>query len=256
MPQSEAESGSAFIISQKGANSSRRPLEVHHLSHDLRGPLNSVLGFAELLLEGVEGPLNEHQEADITAIYHSAKNLLRLINTLVDLSKLEADRLKFEFGAVDLNQVIQNILNFDFGSNKPGQVKLVANLPEEGLLLRGDRDRVEQMIMSFVLFGFKRQRTGQTRLETAHSKQEGVVKVHLNSLTLSQEQLDELFELVVHVDPAGRSELGVGGLELPLTRALAQKHHGRVWVESNQDSGTTFCLSLPVYDQVNSAQEK
>lgn len=254
MPQSEAGSGNAFVISQKGTNSSRRPLEVYHLSHDLRGPLNSVLGFAELLLEGVEGPLNEHQEADVTAIYQSAQNLLRLINTLVDLSKLEADRLRFDFGMVELNQTIQNILNFDFGSNKPGQVELVADLPEEGPQLRGDRDRIEQMIMSFVLFGFKRQRTGQIRLEIAHNEREGVIKVHLNSLTLSPEQLDELFELVVHVDPAGRSELGAGGLALPLTHALAQKHNGRVWVESDPDTGTTFCLSLPVYDQVDSKE--
>ena len=148
MASSDSAPKKQFVLSPQMSDPSRQPLEVYHLSHDLRGPLNSILGFSELLLEGIEGPLTEYQEADITAVYQSAQNLLSLINNLVDVSKLEAGRLKLDFGAVDVEGVVQNILSFDFGPNKPEQVELISTITEALPPVRGDRDRVEQMIMS------------------------------------------------------------------------------------------------------------
>src|SRR6185503_13419133 len=121
MTEATPASHHSFALQKKVADPSQQPLEVYHLSHDLRGPLNSILGFAELLLEGIEGPLNETQQADMTAIYQSAQNLLYLINTLVDLSKLEANHLIFDFKSVDLNQIIEGMVTSDFGAVKPEQ---------------------------------------------------------------------------------------------------------------------------------------
>ena len=72
----ETGSDKSFLLQKQAGNSSRQPLEVYHLSHDLRGPLNSILGFAELLVEGIEGPLNDVQIEDISAIHQSAQTLL------------------------------------------------------------------------------------------------------------------------------------------------------------------------------------
>lgn len=251
MTESGSELQKSFGLQQQTTDTSWQPLEVYHLSHDLRGPLNSILGFAELLLEGIEGPLNEHQEADIAAIYQSAQNLLRLISNVVDLSKLEANRLNFEFQTVDLSQIIQNIVTFDFGTNKPEQVELVAKVPDTLPPLWGDHHRIEQMIMSLVRFGFQRKKTGQVTITAKSDGQETTVQVGIEGLTLPAEQVAELFELIVHVDAAGRSHLGQGGLELPLTQRLAEKHNGRVWVESDGDTGTIFYLRLPVHNVTN-----
>ncbi len=249
MSVTDAESKNSFLVSKKPANSSFQPLEVYHLSHDLRGPLNSILGFSELLLEGVEGPLNENQEADIGAINQSAQNLLRLINNLVDLSKLEADCLNFEFVAVEVNKVVQKILADDFGASKPEQLELAANLPKAEPVVSGDRDRVEQMVMSLVRFGFKMQKTGQIVITVAVEEAAGevIIQVRLAETRLEPEQLAGLFELGVQVDETGRSKLGLGGLELPLARGLAEKHGGRLWAESIADQGLAFYLGLPVY---------
>lgn len=95
-------------LQKHASDPARQPLEIYHLSHDLRGPLNSILGFAELLLEEIEGPLNETQHADVSAIYQSAQNLLHLINMMVDLSKLEANRLKLDFKAVNLAEAVKD----------------------------------------------------------------------------------------------------------------------------------------------------
>ena len=239
----------SFVVSEKMSDPSRQPLEVYHLSHDLRGPLNSILGFSELLLEGIEGPLTEYQEADITAIYQSAQNLLRLINELVDVSKLDAGRLKFDFGVVDVEAAIRNILSFDFGPNKPEKVELVSSVTEALPPVRGNQDRVEQMIMNLVRFGFKRVKSGQIVIKAESKDKMVIIQVILGGVELSREEMSELFKLVVHVDSAGRSELGPGGLALPLAQGLAELHQGEVWVERDELNGTTFYVQLPVSEQ-------
>jgi signal transduction histidine kinase len=245
MSGSASEPKKSFVVSPQITGSSQQPLELYHLSHDLRGPLNSVLGFCELLLEGLEGPLNENQETDIAAIYQSAQNLLQLISSLVDLSKLEAGRLNFDTSNVDLGPVLQKIMDFDFGTNKPEQVELIAHVPDGLPPLSGDRGRIEQMIMNLVRFAFRRKNTGQVVLSADSDEQTVTIQVDIDQLDLSSTQLAELFELAVHTDAAGRSELGLGGLELPLVRALAEAHQGQVWAESAAGTSTTLYLKLP-----------
>jgi len=249
MAQTNPEADKRFVVSPKMSGPAHQPLAVYHLSHDLRGPLNSILGFSELLLEGIEGPLTEYQEADISAIYQSAQNLLRLINDLVDLSKLEADRLKFDLGPVELKAVVDAILSTDFGTNKPEQVELVAKIPDDLPAIVGNRDRVEQMIDSLVRYAFKKVKAGQVIIAASGADRTVTMRVIFGEESLPAEEIAELFELAVHVDSAGRSELGPGGLALPLTKGLVETHNGELWVESNQNAGTTFHLKLPIFEQ-------
>jgi signal transduction histidine kinase len=240
----------AFALQKKTADESQQPLEVYHLSHDLRGPLNSILGFAELLLEGIEGPLNETQQADITAIYHSAQNLLYLINTLVDLSKLEASHLIFDFKSIDLHQIIERVIASDFGAAKSEQVEIVANLPQTVPPIWADRDRVEQMIKGLLKFAFKQKKQGQIILTAQSEANEVILCMSLDEVAVPQTELDALFELTVKVSSTGHGGLGRGGLELPLARYLAEKQQGRVWAESKNSTNLTFYVSLPVYKAV------
>jgi signal transduction histidine kinase len=242
MAEAELENTHSFALQKQAVHPSRQPLEMYHLSHDLRGPLNSMLGFTELLLEGIEGPLNDIQQEDIAAIRQSAKHLLQLISAVVDLSKLEADKLTLTFGAVRLQDVFQNILKAEFKSN---QIKLL--LSESLPPVWGDRERIEQMILSLANFARKIQNQGQLEIIVAHDTQKATIQVHAAEASLPPEQVDELFDLSVKVDSAGRSELGRGGLFLPLTWGLAQKHQGQVWVESQAGRGMILYLSLPLH---------
>ena len=248
MTEATPASHHSFALQKKVADPSQQPLEVYHLSHDLRGPLNSILGFAELLLEGIEGPLNETQQADMAAIYQSAQNLLYLINTLVDLSKLEANHLIFDFKSVDLNQIIENVVTSDFGAAKPDQVEVVANITQTVPPIRADRDRVEQIIKGLLKFAFQRKKKGRITLTAQSEANEVTLCLNLGEVALPQTELDELFELMVKVSPTGRSELGRGGLDLPLARYLAEKQQGRIWAESKNGANLTFYVSLPLHE--------
>lgn len=225
-------------------NSSRQPLKVHHLSHDLRGPLNSILGFTELLLEGIEGPINDIQSEDLTAIRQSAKNLLRLINNMVDLSRLADDRLILNSEAVDLNAAINKVIS-DIQSGP----EIITNLPATLPPVRGDSERVEQMVASLINYACKINPQGKITVGVKHDDTQALAQVVVNNVWLPSKQIEELFELAVHIDAAGRSELGAGGLDLPLTLHLAQKHQGQAWVENQDQIGAIFFLKLPIHQQ-------
>jgi signal transduction histidine kinase len=202
-----------------------------------------------LLSEGIEGPLNETQQADIAAIYQSAQNLLYLINTLVDLSKLEANHLIFDFKSVDLTQIIESIVTSDFGAAKPEPVEVVVNITQTIPPIWADRDRVEQMIKSLLRFAFKQKKKGQIILTVQSEANEVTLCMNLDEIALPQAQLEELFELMVKFSPTtGHTELGRGGLDLPLARSLAEKQRGRVWAESKNSTHLTFYISLPIHE--------
>jgi signal transduction histidine kinase len=235
-----------LALNKKSSDSSFQSMEMYHLSHDLRGPLNSILGFAELLLEGIEGPLNENQYADVSAIYQSAQNLLHLINTVVDLSKVEAGRLIFELTNLDMNTLLQNVAAADFGVFKSEQVALLVSTSAPIPSIRADRDRVMQIFDNLLRFIFKYKKKGTITLIAYHNDPEITVQVKVDEFELPELESPELFELVVKVDPTGRSKLGKGGLELPLARFLAERQQGRLWVERLETGGVTFYLTLPI----------
>jgi signal transduction histidine kinase len=246
MTDAAPESQHLLALQKHAPDPSRPPLEVYHLSHDLRGPLNSILGFAELLLEEIEGPLNEIQQADITAIYQSARNLLHLINTVVDLSKLEASRINFDFKSVDLKEVIEAVTP-DFVAAKPEPLEFVVNLPSTLPAIWADRDRTQQLLKSLLKFAFEFTKKRLITL-TAQSTPENVtLRLEIDQAGLSPAEIAELFDLIVHVDTTGRSHLGRGGLDLPLVRHLAEKQQGRAWAES-QNSALLICLALPIHN--------
>ena len=236
----------SLALQKQSTDLARQPLEVYHLSHDLRGPLNSILGFAELLLEEIEGPLNETQQADISAIYQSAQNLLHLINTVVDLSKLEADRLTFDPKKVDLNGLVEAALP-TLITAEPGQPELVNRISPTLPAVWADRDRVAQMLKSLLKFAYKARKKGPITLTAQTEAQEVILCLEIAQVSSPQADLTNLFELLVNVDPTGRTSLGRGGLDLPLVRYLAEKQHGRVWAESHGDALTVY-TSLPAHD--------
>jgi signal transduction histidine kinase len=103
------------------------------------------------------------------------------------------------------------------------------------------------MILSLVNFAFSLQTEDQIELDVTQDDHYATIRVTAAGATISPEQLAELFELVVRLDAAGRSELGRGGLALPLTQKLAQMHQGLAWAESEANVGARLYLKLPLH---------
>ena len=247
MTETEAYPGKSFVLPKQQPGASRQPLELYHLSHDLRGPLNSILGFAELLLEGIEGPINEIQTEDLNAIYQSAQTLLKLINTVVDLSKLEADRLVLNMGPVRLHAVVAKVLASIYEVHQSNQVELNITVPDSFPELQGEHDRVEQMLFNLVNFALNIKHVTEVKVTVSHNEKEATIQIIAVGGEMLPEELAGLFDLAVELDTGGRSKLGRGGLEMPLVQRLARAHRGQIWVEGQAEAGAYFYLQLPLY---------
>jgi signal transduction histidine kinase len=234
----------SFVL-EKNMAAAQHPLEVYHLSHDLRGPLNSILGFAELLLEELDGPLNETQKEDLAAIYQSSQKLLHLINTLVNLSKLEANRLTFTFASMNLNELVAGLLASDFMAGKPPELEIVLKTADALPPALGDPEWTQQVLTSMLLFTFRSQKKGRITMSTQTDTAGPLLQLNLEGVVLPAKDMAGLFDLMVHVDATGRGELGRGGLDLPLARRLVERQNGRLWAESSESAGTTFYFTLP-----------
>lgn len=244
MSQSTSTSRHAFTVQKSVTDTVQQPLELYHLAHDLRGPLNSILGFGELLLEGLDGSLSETQQADIAAIYQSAQNLLSLINAVVDLSKLESERLTLDIGPVHLSKVFHEISVTDFGLAKPAEIELIISPPPTLPFVWGDRSRLAQILKTLLRFAFTLQKKGSIILAAQLHDQAVIIQIEVTEAKLNDDELGELFELMVKVDPTGHTKLGRGGVHLPLIRRLMEKQHGQIWVERQGDNRLNFYLSL------------
>ncbi|RMF04959.1 MAG: sensor histidine kinase, partial [Chloroflexi bacterium] len=225
-------------------NARYEPLQIHHLSHDLRGPLNSVLGFTELLLEGIDGPLNDVQKEDLTAIYQSGTQLLRLINAAVDAGKIDAGRLKLVTGPVSLHTAAQSAADTLAAAETP--VLLSVNIPAKFPPVWADRDRVEEIISVIARYLHSLLKNGTIELSAEDGNPLVSVKLQAN-VVIPPEKLAHLFELNARVDAAGHSEVTEGGVFLPLAHRLARAQNGSLTVKSALDSGTVFELRLPRY---------
>ena len=218
-------------------------IQPRHLSHDLRGPLNSILGFTELLLDGIEGPLNEIQMQDISAIRQSAKELLELVNQLVDLSKLEANQLRLRPGPEPFREIISQLVAGFATTN----LRLTSEVPAKLPLVKVDRQRVEQLLSYLILF-LQAQGASEIKIQVVVDSRTVKTEITTPAVSLTPEQQAVLFEATAAVDTAGRSEMTTGGLLLPLAAKLAASQDGQLYAASEPTTGITFALSLPVFE--------
>lgn len=220
-----------------------QPLQAYHLSHDLRGPLNSLLGFTELLLEGIEGPLNEIQIEDITAIRQSATNLLRLINAMVDLGKIDAGLLKLNLQPTGLKGIVASIQR-----SLPVQTEFIIAIPPAFPSLLADGKRVEQILFNLIEYLLVKNTAGSISITATPAESTANISISAPGVALSPEQLVILFEPLVQVEATGRSKLTEGGVYVPLAFKLARLHQGDLTVESTTETGTVFRLCLPLFN--------
>jgi GAF domain-containing protein len=121
-----------------------------NMSHELRTPLNSIIGFSKVILKGIDGPINEIQEQDLTAIYNSGQHLLNLINDVLDLSKIEAGKMELSFAELDLNDMVRSVMSTATGLVKDKPIELSFSIPDNLPSLHADSTRVRQVLLNFL----------------------------------------------------------------------------------------------------------
>jgi PAS domain S-box-containing protein len=214
------------------------------MSHELRTPLNAVVGFSDLLIEEHYGPLNERQRRYVHHIRTGGKHLLRLINDILDLSKIEAGRLQLaiENVAVDLwfAEVVETMGPL---ADKKSQALQQHASPD--LYVRADATRFKQILMNLVGNAIKFTPAEGTIGLVARRLGDTVrIEVRDSGPGIAPDQQERIFEAFYRLGQADNGIEGTG-LGLAITRSLVELHGGQMGLESQLGSGSCFYFTLP-----------
>jgi CheY-like chemotaxis protein/two-component sensor histidine kinase len=220
------------------------------MSHELRTPLNSIIGFSRVILKGIDGPINETQAQDLTAIYNSGQHLLGLINDILDLSRIEAGKMELAFTEVDLGEIIRSVMSTAAGLVKDKPIELALDVPPSLPLIQADNIRIRQVLLNLISNATKFTERGKVgvsaRIVKSDGRREVVVSVFDTGPGIAPEHQGKLFEPFSQVDASPTRKTGGSGLGLSICRHLVELHEGRIWVESKVGEGSTFSFAIPV----------
>jgi PAS domain S-box-containing protein len=229
--------------------SAAKSLFLANMSHEVRTPLTSVLGATELL---AEGDLDPHEHHMVEIIHRSGRRLLRLVNDILDVSRLEAGKLDVQETPFSVRTLVQDIQawaapmaareGLEFGCT------LDPALPE---MVLGDAMRVNQVLTNLLGNAFKFTETGEVSLavEVAHSAPDVVTLrfvVRDSGIGIAEDELTRLFQSFTQVDTSTTRKYGGAGLGLSICRELVRLMKGDLDADSTPGAGSTFTVTLPL----------
>jgi PAS domain S-box-containing protein len=225
-----------------------------NMSHELRTPLNSIIGFSRVILKGIDGPVTEMQQQDLTAIYNSGQHLLGLINDILDLARIEAGKMELNFEEVHLADMATSVMSTAKGLVKEKPIQLLQRIPSNMPTVRGDTMRVRQVLLNLISNASKFTDQGSITVETSiqkgpTGKMEALINVVDTGSGISTEDQKKLFQAFSQVDGSATRKSGGSGLGLSICANLVQLHGGRIGVHSIVGQGSTFWFTLPLYNQ-------
>jgi len=225
------------------------------MSHEFRTPLNSILGFSELLLETCQN-LSVEQQEDLRLIYQSAQNLLQLVNDSLDLARIEAGHVKLDRSIVPLKDTFARILDVFAPHFQQNNLRAGAEIHPPELAVFADSRRVEQILTNLVGNALKFTGRGSVTL-AAHPTEAGVqISVADTGVGISAEELPHIFDKFYQARKQTESATRGTGLGLAITRQLVELHGGRIWAESAPGRGTTVFFLLPGEEAAQRARAK
>lgn len=240
-----------------------------NMSHEFRTPLNSMIMYHDLLLRGAYGELNEKQRHRMQRSRESAETLLRLINDVLDLAKIEAGEIPIDSSRVDLRPILENVVHLiePLLLKKP-EVRYLLNLPETLPYVKGDAQRIHQIILNLLSNAVKFTEQGRIQLSawllevenhqvaagklppgspSIHNGKWVVISVEDTGIGIPAEMHQAVFDEFKQVDDSSTREYGGTGLGLAICKRLVTAQHGQIGLDSWVGRGSTFWLTLPVF---------
>jgi signal transduction histidine kinase/CheY-like chemotaxis protein len=242
---------------------------IANMSHELRTPMNAIIGYTDLLLDEIDGPLNEDQKASLKKVAANARHLLQLINDVLDISKIESGKIELRLKEVDLREIIEGIMvTFEPLIIKKG-LTFSLSIESGAEKLYVDEDKTKQILINLISNAVKFTHQGGITI-TAKVSERGKDKdgnpqfieiaVTDTGIGIKKEDLDKIFDKFAQADVSTTRQYEGTGLGLSIVRGLTALHKGMVWAESEVGKGSTFYVLLPfkkeVFDNPNPVIEE
>ena len=249
------------------------------MSHELRTPLNSIIGFTGILLQGLTGELTAEQKKQLGMVYDSARHLLKLINDILDLSKIEAGKIEVipvDFEPKELFRVVEKMV---FPMIKEKGLTLVTEIGEDvPATLYADKNRIKQVVLNLLSNAIKFTEAGTIRLTVRSSGLDAkarptefrkekltgslssasslLVAVSDVGIGIRPEHLEDIFDEFRQLEGPLKEKPYGTGLGLAISRKMVEMMGGRIWAESDGRQGATFQFTIPIPVREESGAKK
>ncbi len=218
-----------------------------NVSHELRTPMNAIIGYSKLMLDGLDGELNQQQEADLQRVTTAADNLLGLINGLLDLSKIEAGRMEISVEEVDVRSLAEEVLGLVRPQADAKSLEVASDVGPAVAPVLADRARIRQVLVNLLSNAVKFTETGRVTISATNGEGWVTVSVSDTGIGISAEAQAYIFDEFRQADSSTTRRYGGTGLGLAISKRLVALHGGRIWVQSAPGGGSVFSFTLPVH---------
>jgi two-component system, NarL family, sensor histidine kinase BarA len=217
------------------------------MSHELRTPLTSVIGYSEMMLEGLGGPLTAEQREYLGIIMEKGENLLQLITSILDISKIEAGRVRLVLSEVDVSQLMRDAIATILPLARKKGLKVGCE-PSVLPRLHCDREKLRQCLVNLCSNAVKFTPAGGSITVSAEPVGDARVAIHVSDtgIGITEEHLPRVFDVFYQVDGSSTREYGGAGLGLAIVKSFVEAHGGEVSLRSAAGAGSTFSVHLPI----------
>jgi signal transduction histidine kinase len=229
------------------------------VSHELRTPLTSVIGYSEMLLAGLAGELNDEQKDYLKTILEKGESLLRLISSILDLSRIEARGVQLVRKPTNLDDIVQSAMESVLPQSLKKNLQLTSNVSRTIKAVTVDGDKIRQCLVNLLSNSVKFTPAGglivveagpaerpPSRSGPFGSSGYFQISVTDNGIGIPPDLKDKVFETFFQADSSASREYGGAGLGLSIVKSYIEAHGGEVAVRSELGKGSTFTLIVPV----------
>ena len=217
-----------------------------NMSHELRTPLNAILGYAELILDGIYGPVPESIDEVIDRVDHNGRHLLRLINDVLDLSKIEAGQFSLILDDYTVAEIVETAVYSLESLAKEKGLALLAEVQPDLPPGRGDEQRLTQVLMNLVGNAIKFTERGKVVVKAGEADGMFRILVTYTGIGISESDRQRIFEEFHQTDDSDTRMRGGSGLGLAIAKRMVEMHGGDIVAESELGVGSTVSFTLPV----------
>ena len=219
-----------------------------NMSHEFRTPLNAILGYTHMLLQGVAGDLSPAAKRQLQRIDSNGRHLLTIINEILDITRIEAGKMPIQLSEFSVNEIVPEVM----AELDPviGRSKLTVSprLAPQAPTVRSDRQKVKQIVVNLLSNALKFTHQGGIEIAVQHDVYRAMVSIAVSDtgIGIAPEHHERIFEDFRQVDDSPSRQYGGTGLGLAICRRLATSLGGRITLRSNLGQGSTFTLTIPL----------
>jgi len=218
-----------------------------NMSHEFRTPLNAILGYTHMLLQGVAGDLLPAVKRQLQRIDSNGRHLMTIINEILDITRIEAGKMPMQLSEFNLNELVPEVMTELDPVIARSKLTVTPRLCPELPIIYSDRQKVKQIIVNLLSNALKFTHEGGIQITVGydHVERTTTVSVSDTGIGISPEHHEKIFEDFRQVDDSPSRQYGGTGLGLAICRRLATSLGGRITLESAMGIGSTFMLTIP-----------